>query len=206
MKLILIAIGLLISTFSFSFEKKRGNYTRIEINSLQNGSYQLDFHSHAATLLRIEIYDERGSFVFTDKVGIRRSFVKNYNFSNLPSGNYTINLFSNREKLTKQFYHKQIDTRQLKFAADIYKIDNEKAYELILSSESNLPAWVYIFDSNEKLVHKEEIQVNKNFTKTYYLSAIRSDDFSFVVKTNDSSFRPKEMSKKKSNELYSSTY
>lgn len=146
---------------------------------IRSGStFKVFYKGSSINKVTVNIYDSRGTKVFSDNVGKLDSFVRPYNFSGLEEGQYSIELVDN---IGKQVESVEYRAGKIEKLANLIKVAKEDSkYLLIVPSRGKDVINVKIFDNNGSIVYDSIERVEGDFAKVYDLKSLPSS-FTFQI-------------------------
>jgi hypothetical protein len=128
--------------------------------------------------VKVSIRDAGDHILFTETIRKSDGFVRPYNFSNLPEGEYTIQIADkNRSQIEKISYkHEKSET----FAHLLKVTGSDAKYLLTVSNKGDGDVTVRIYDGSNKVIYNKKEDVSKDFAKIYNLEGIPGQ-FTFEV-------------------------
>ena len=140
----------------------------VGISVIKKGAVvKLFYRGEQSGKVKVTIYDEDGKVVFTETHNNTEHFMRPYNFSSLPAGNYTIELSDEQGKLFRKVTHSW--KTEIRSAHLTRLNDNENKYMLAVPNKGQDALTVRIYDHNYKQLYQETEIINGNFAKVYNL-------------------------------------
>ena len=134
--------------------------------------------------VNISIYDKSNELVFTEVLIDVKSFVRPYNFSELPEGEYTIVV---ADKNGKQAEKVNYTLSNIFSAISVSEVANEEnKYILNVTNNGTENVEVRIYDNLQTLLHVQTVNVTGSFGLIYNLNQVKavSSTVTFEVTTN----------------------
>ena len=125
-----------------------------------HGTYKLTYVGNGAQLVNVNIVDEAGNLVYSDRIRSTEGFQKPYNLSNLGAGNYTFEVIDAGGKTTRAITYKQPSIAAFAFAGT-------NRCRLIVADDMGQPLYINVYDAKGTLLHKDKVTTGKGFTKIY---------------------------------------
>lgn len=177
-KIILSAALVLVASVSTVFastdkekEKKGSANSRIEVVASQKEAvYSLIYATDAKGLVRVNIYDAQGTKVYSDYVGAIKSFRKSYDFSELPAGEYQIEVVSGGEKTRKSITIADKTASASAMNVSLSTVDANGKYKIKVLQASASTVMVYLLDADKNVIYADEIEVEGSFERVYDLT------------------------------------
>jgi hypothetical protein len=117
--------------------------------------------------VKVTIFNAKGAAVFTETLKHISNFMRPYNFSTLAQGNYTIEISDESGKLVKRVNY--VHAAPAVKLASLRKISPDQ-YILSVASKDAGTITIKIFDSEEKLIYRENEHIGKEFAKIYNIA------------------------------------
>lgn len=138
---------------------------------------KLFYKSEKASKVRVTIYDENNNVVLTDNIRKMDGFVRPYNFSALPEGDYKIEVADESgRQVSRLDYHKA----KFKKIAHLIRIQNSSKYMLMLSNRGEDVVNVKILDDARNVVYEGSETISDDFSKVFDLEKLNGE-FSFEI-------------------------
>lgn len=194
MKKLVIKVAVLMMTAGYSvaagaIEKERpvNSGSRVEVvATAQTAVYKLSYSSGAVGTVKVNIYDANGELMYTDLIKSVKAFEKMYDFSQLGSGNYKIEVAGAQGKIEQTI---QIAAVKESLIASVATLDTKGKYELQVRNKVMKPVIVTIYDSSDNLIYEDRIDVDHNFSRVYDFSRHFAKAASFVVYSDEAVIR-----------------
>ena len=139
--------------------------------------FKIMYKEETAGKVKMSIFNENGSEVFSEIFKDVKSFARPLNFVGMEQGEYTIELVDNNgKKIEKINYFIEPSLKNV----HLTKIANESKYLLAVTNVGTEQITVKIFDSTDQLVLDETMQSNKGFAQVYNMKNL-SGAFTFQV-------------------------
>lgn len=133
--------------------------------------FRLYYKSPRPTDVNVSIRDSRGSLLFTDRLRNTEGFVRPYNFSELPEGDYTL--------ILEDYAGKQV--QQIKYASGriekhihVIKMDEPDKYLLTVLTEAKDRINIRIFDSSDQVLYEKSHEVDAQFATVFHLKDVKN--------------------------------
>lgn len=171
------ALALVISLSSFA------SPTEDSLSSKSGVSYS--YQKVKVTLLKgigrvkISVVDEKGMNLFTDYIKINDDVVYPINMSNVPEGKYLIKISNKEEALEHWVEIKEKELTIPKAVASIEVLDDQQVKVSVKDIRENMT--LRMFNSDHRLLVKEEINGKRSYTKKYKLQNLSADKVYFTL-------------------------
>lgn len=128
---------------------------------------KLFYRGEVAGDIEVTIYNESGRAVFSEVIRNKDNFMRPYNLSTLPEGNYTITLNDGLTTRVEKISHfNKKDAR----AVRLIKVNNtEHKYLLAVPNAGKDVLTITVFDENNSTVYKGTESVQGDFARIYNL-------------------------------------
>jgi hypothetical protein len=128
--------------------------------------------------VKISILNGRNNVVFSETLKKVEGFVRPYNFSKLPEGEYTIQISDKFGRQIEKITYKQEKPEAL---AHLLKVAGSEAkYLLTVSSRGESDVTVRIYDNTNSVIYNKTEIVSSDFARIYNLEGI-GGEFTFEV-------------------------
>lgn len=173
-KTTLVALAIVAGTTSGTLAQKKS----VRLDPVSKDLYRLTYLHEGDCHIRVEVIDESGKKLLSERINQNKSFTKPYSFQNLKLGEYSFKVID----ADGEYVTKIKRTDNVYMVANIRKIDEEKA-KVTVKGKFMGPVSVNIFDRNSVLVFDDYIDQEKGFSKVYDLSKVRADELRIEVVT-----------------------
>lgn len=149
---------------------------------LRSGStFKVFYKGGSINNVTVNIYDSRGEKVLSDHVGKLENFMRPYNFSALPEGQYSIELIDNSGKLVESVEYR---SGKIEKVANLIKMaKGDSKYLLVVPSKGKEVLHVKILDANGAVAYSAVENIDGDFAKVYDLKSL-GNNFSFQITDN----------------------
>lgn len=132
---------------------------------------KLFYRGEQAGDVRVYIYNERGRIVFSELIRKTDNFMRPYNFSTLPEGDYTIVLNDGQTKRIEKVHHlRPVSSR----VVNVIRINkDENRYLLAVPNHGHDVLTIRIFDEHRSLLFEGKERVDGDFAKVYNLNDVK---------------------------------
>ncbi|GHN02213.1 hypothetical protein WSM22_37020 [Cytophagales bacterium WSM2-2] len=141
------------------------------VNVVQNGEvFKVIYNGQDLVNVKVEISDSEGEKVFTEDIISIHGFIRPYNFSQLPKGDYTFCLTDDAGKsIEKVRYQEQMNESHSTWTPHVARLNSEERKVLVALPQAPKSFSVHIYDHNDELVYFETHTINKDFARVYHL-------------------------------------
>ena len=149
--------------------------------AVMNGTegVKLCYVNDQPSAVTIVLYDQNGRKLYKQKVKSVDGFIQPFNFRNLSEGKYTFEVTDDEGTVVQELVHTKSTPSKIK--TSLYRIKDSEKYKLSIENDTKKPVEVSIFDENKKMVYRENINAQNPLSKTYDLSKIKSNGYTFKV-------------------------
>ncbi len=129
--------------------------------------FKLIYKSEEPSSVKVAISDEDGTQVFSEELISMHGFIRPYNFSQLPKGDYTISVTDNSGKKSKR-----ISLNNSKpWGAHISSLqpDNKRIMVAVQEQQPNTDFSIEILDQDDVLVYSENRKAETEYAKVFNL-------------------------------------
>ena len=121
--------------------------------------------------VKVTIYDENGTVVFKEVVENHEHFMRPYNFSSLPSGEYTIQIADENGTRIEKVEH---GVSKKKRPANLWRVNpDSNKYMLSVPRNGSDELVVKIYDERNTVIYQETARMSGDFAKVYDLSQVK---------------------------------
>jgi hypothetical protein len=171
-----IALVLFLSITLSSFAK-----TIVSVTPAAASVYNVNYKSLETGRVKISIFNERNTMVFSEVLNNVASFNRPYNFSELQAGVYTIVLEGKDGKQIQTITHTV--NKPSTFISVKEVASAVKKYQVNVISSTTETVSVRIYNATSDLIHEETMTVNGFSGFIFDLNQIKSNNITFEVST-----------------------
>jgi len=151
----------------------------VGMSVLKNGPIvKLFYQGEQTGKVKVTIYNEKGRVVFTEVMKEMENFMRPYNFSSLPAGEYTIELKDEQGKRAKKITH--AGGKQKRMAVLTRLGHDANKYMLAVPNEGRQAFTVRIYNNYSKLLYQKTQMVDGDFASVYNLNKL-GGNYTFEV-------------------------
>lgn len=191
----LILIGASTLTFAATGNDTEKNpapseTTKMAVMKISPDSYKLFYVSEQEGKVKVRLYDAEGDRIFAKKINTEEGFALPYDFKNLAPGEYTFEVINADGSVLRQVVdHKDIVEKiELEtLEANVQRIDNSKRFQLLVMKPNKQEVTINIMNEDGVVVHREKVNFEHGFKRTYDLSGLNGEDFTFQILNGDES-------------------
>lgn len=180
MKKILSVLVMLMVISSVVFARRMDNPgTAFGMAVVKNGTtFKLYYKGTQQMDVKVSILDASDNVIFKEVLKKVEGFVRPYNFSNLPEGDYTIEIADKNGSKTERVSYQNGEVGKL---AHLLKVSgSEGKYLLTVSNKEKDDLTVKIYDDSDNVIYNHTEEVKSDFAKVYNLERF-SGKFTFEI-------------------------
>ena len=132
--------------------------------------FKVIYKSEYLSCVKVSISDKNGEVVFKEELICNQGFIRPYNFSALPKGDYTIRLADGSDQKIEKIHF--IDQPWLAHFARL-GTDEKKIMVAVPYQEGSNDFTIQVVDDNEQVIYKEEEKINSDFAKVFNLKNLQ---------------------------------
>jgi hypothetical protein len=185
-KITLLLSGVLFCTLAFANGTDEPTAASSVAVTRAKGSQQFKLFYKASRPGKVEvaISNDTGKKIFTETIYDTDGFIRPYNFSELPYGEYEISIVDETGKQVQSVKHSQDRIEKL---IHVMKMEEDGKYMLTVASRGSDSVGVRILDENNQILHDKNYEVNGEFAQIFNMKVknfkIEVTDASGVLKT-----------------------
>ena len=132
---------------------------------------KLFYRGEQSGKVKVTIYNSNGSVVFKEVMQNREHFMRPYNFSSLPSGEYTIQIADENGTRIEKVEH---GVSKKKRPANLWRLNpDSNKYMLSVPRNGSDELVVKIYDERNTVIYQETTRMSGDFAKVYDLSQVK---------------------------------
>jgi len=136
---------------------------------MKNGStFKVFYKGLKENTVKVTILNSEKEIVYRDIVKNTAGFARPYNFSNLPEGNYTIEVTDETGTRAEQISY---NTGKVEKLAHLSRLEGER-YMLSVSNKECQNLSIKIYNEDQTLIYTDNAKVTGDFAKIYNLEKI----------------------------------
>ena len=141
-------------------------------------TFKLYYKGSQQADVKVSILDAGNHLVFSETIKDVEGFVRPYNFSHLPEGDYTIKISDKNGRMIEKVTYKQEKSEAY---AHLLKVAGTNAkYLLTVASKEQGDVTIRIYDNSNNVIYNKKETVSSDFAKIYNLEGI-AGEFTFEV-------------------------
>lgn len=147
----------------------------VGMSVIKNGALvKLFYRGEQSGRVKVAIYNENGFAVYKETMQNTENFMRPYNFSTLPAGDYTIEITDQQGKRYKTIKH--AGSNEKTRIAHLTRLNaRENRYMLAVPNKGEDQLQVKIYDETNSIVYEETETISGHFAKVYDLSKIEGN-------------------------------
>jgi hypothetical protein len=140
--------------------------------------------------VNLTIVDADGTEVFHEKILSANGFIRPYNFSKLPKGDYQLHVVDSGGEYSEEIYFQgEWRTRHAQAKpcfGHITKLNGEgNKYLVVVPSQLQKEFAIEIYDQNEGLIFSERQRIENDFAKVYNLKNLNGATIKILAESGD---------------------
>ena len=164
-----------------------GPESRVGMSVLKSGSLvKLYYRAEQSGHVKVTIRNDRGQLVFGETIRNTEQFMRPYNFSFVPEGDYTIEVSGEHGKYVEKVKH-SFSSREtfIKRPARLARVSSGgNRYLLMVPNKGHNALTVTIFDDRNTLLYKRTETIHGDFAKVYNLGRFTGNHTFEIVDSN----------------------
>jgi hypothetical protein len=152
---------------------------------------KLFYRGEESGKVTVTIYNENGLTLFRETFQNTDQFMRPYNFSALPSGDYRFEIMDANGKRYEKVTH-TVNSKKTRVAHLTRLSDRESKYMLAVPNKGSDQIQIKIYDGKNSIVYQATETITGNFAKVYDLTSIEG---SHTFQITDSTGRVSRLSK-----------
>ena len=163
--------------------------TSLTVVSSTSQVYKVYYKTNEAGKVKVSIINSNNQLVFSEVMSNVASFVRPYNFSELPEGEYTIVLEDKNGKQVEKVNYTMNKIVSFVKVTEVANADNK--FMLNIANNGSEVVTVKIFSGNA-IVHTQDVQVTGTFGLVYNLSQFKATTdakITFEVSTSSGKYQ-----------------
>ena len=165
---------------------KNGDSKVVLMKGKEPGILKLLYTDKTGKLIRVKIYDPQNHLIHNRQIRNSGGFLRSYDLSQLEKGNYLFKIIDKTGSVTKQVQNYPLFEQTAEVA--VRQLKDNKKYNLIVDADQ-ASVKVKIFDEDENLIFVETIDSESGFSKTYDLSRVSSNKFTFLINIDNKTYK-----------------
>lgn len=156
--------------------------TKISVRSLQGESKKALIrivNQSAGEQAVLRIKDQQGYVLHREVLGGEDAYMKKYDFSSLPSGEYTVEVRTKSGSTEETFSLTDGRARAMYFKPAI-KVEPQKV-SVIFQNRIDSPVSLKLFDQRGKVLYEEQVASQEKFAKGLDLSKLATGQYSLAI-------------------------
>ena len=162
--------------------------TKMAVMKISPANYKMFYVSEQEGKVKVRLYNEEGTRIYSKKVNSDDGFALPYNFKNLEAGKYTFEVINSDGSVLRQVVdHTQIvETIELQsLEANVQRIEGSKKFQLLVMKPNQQEVEIKIRNEKGLVLHEERVNFERGFKRIYDLSSLQGENFTFEVINGD---------------------
>ncbi|MGD1958701.1 MAG: hypothetical protein ACFB2Y_07585 [Fulvivirga sp.] len=184
-----VAVLLIVGSVAFANNpKKDEKTTSSKVAVIQNTSqkFKLIYLEETAGNVKVNIKNAQGNLVHSQLVENEAGFAQQYDFEQLPLGQYTFEIIRpDGAKIIQKVQHIAA-IAQAEIKANVLDVNDNNKFRLAVVKYNDQPVDLRIYNDQDELIHSETIRSKDSFRKTFDLIEAEGDSFRFDLKNKNS--------------------
>jgi len=181
--------SLVIACVMMSFAAMAASPASLSVTASSSKVFKIAYTNAEAGTVKVAIYDAANQLMFVEVLNNVASFVRPYNFSELPEGEYTIVVTDKNGKQAEKINYASNKINSFISVSEV--INEENKYVLNVTNNGTEEVWVRIFDNDNAMIHEQAVEVTGSFGLIYNLNHVKSNtnsNVTFEVSTSGGKF------------------
>ena len=181
--------SLVIACVMMSFASVAKSPASLSVTASSANVFKINYKANETGTVKISIYDSNNELVFVEVLNNVTSFVRPYNFNELPEGEYTIVVADKNGKQAEKVNYASNKINSFISVSEV--ADAENKYALSVTNNGTEEVFVRIFDNDYNMIHEQSVQVTGSFGLIYNLNNLKSaaaSTVTFEVSTSSGKF------------------
>ncbi|MEQ8240971.1 MAG: hypothetical protein RIA69_17270 [Cyclobacteriaceae bacterium] len=181
MKKLTMTVAMFITVMSAAIGSGNGSKSvRANVIPAKDQVYKIIYTAKETNIVKVRVRNEEGQVIRTDRVKNDGGFILPYNMSSLEDGKYVVEITDKLGTISESVEINNENTMENQSSMAVKALD-DKRYRLTVSSLNITDVELTIFDGSGELVHQENHNNLKGFSRIYDLSKCDSNNFVFEL-------------------------
>lgn len=166
----MIAFALTLAAFNLTYAMSFNDpFKDSNLKIVRQGDvFKLVYPEPCQAPVQIAIYDKRGTEIYSEILDASNGFIRPYNMSELPRGDYKICVTDNSGERTEE-----INTHKESWGARIVRLNTpEEKYLISIPNQNDGKATISIYDTDSRILYKDEVKTKDGFATVFVLKEI----------------------------------
>ncbi|MEJ2003383.1 MAG: hypothetical protein P8X57_00110 [Cyclobacteriaceae bacterium] len=162
--------------------------TTMAVMKMSPENYKLFYVSQQEGKVKVHLYNEEGIRIFSKKINSEDGFALPYNFKDVEPGKYTFEVINADGSVIRQVVDHSAIVEHIELGAmeaNVQRVENSKKFELLVMKPNQQEVEIKIKNDKGLVLHTERVNFEHGFKRTYDLSGIECEDFTFVIVNGD---------------------
>jgi len=173
---LLIVISAPLSTYASVDSASLASYCKV-LPIKEENTFKVIYQSQEVENVNVTIVDSKKDVIYSEIIRKSNGFVKDFDLSNLPQGNYTLYIESDNYQYSE---HVKVDYLE---AEDVQMIltEVENDYALVGINNSNSDITILIVDDFGNKLYRERIEAGDQVKKIYDMEKLQGSSATFII-------------------------
>ena len=178
MKNVLLALALVANLAAFA-----SSHSKVKVSKDSSSVFKVYYSGSDSKKVRVNIYNENNEEVFSEIINNKNGFVRPYNLSDMPAGNYKFEIVDNEDARSYEFTYGNMPTSNNELYAFVNQF-SENRFFLGLADKNEGEYTIKIYDANNNEVYNSTELVKKQFSQLFSLETA-SSEITFKIFKNE---------------------
>ncbi len=173
---LLIVISAPLSTYASVDSASLASFCKV-LPIKEENTFKVIYQSQEVENVNVTIVDSKKVVVYSEIIRKSNGFVKDFDLSNLPEGEYTLNVKSNDYQYTENVKVDYLDAEDIQMI--LTEVENNYALVGINNSKSDIT--ILIVDNFGNKLHRERIASGEQVKKIYDMEKMQGSSATFII-------------------------
>jgi hypothetical protein len=180
----ILATGVSVSAIANGTGSEKPAKASVSLRKVDENKIQLTSVLKEAGSITVKIFDENKFLVQKDRIVSEKAFSKNYDFSKLNPGIYSLEVYENNIVIDQMVLDLTVAEKSPVVYSKLEKVEDNK-YKLLVNALLPSDLSVMVFE-NDRLVHEEKLDNSNGFQKLYKFERVNPNArVEFYVRSSD---------------------
>lgn len=163
----------------------------VGMSVIQHGSIvKVFYQGEERGKVEVTILNEKGDVVYKEEMNRIENFMRPYNFSRLPEGEYRIELRNEQGLLFETVTHSKAREKRIAYLTRLDKKQNK--YMLAVLNDGHDALTIKIYDKYSRLLYKDIQNIEGDFAKVYNLNQVSGEHVFEIIDMDGNVIRLKK--------------
>lgn len=153
------------------------------VKETKNNIYRVQYFSEQKATVTISILNSQNEVVFEEEISSNGSFIRPYNFSSQPEGDYTIILKDKNGEQREVISYATDKSISYAHVSEVPNQENKYWLNIVNNAKENMTVRIYSLKGD--LLHEQSITVDGAYSKIFNVSQLNQPAVVFEVTTNN---------------------